>query len=93
MRQKHVKISMVATVERRLPGLVPNGGGITIRELLNHASGLFDYVEDKMFERQVDNPTKVWAPRRLVAIATAHAALFPPARGGRTRTPTTSCSA
>jgi D-alanyl-D-alanine carboxypeptidase len=31
-----------------------------------------------MVERQLDNPMKVWAPRRLVAIATAHAPLFSP---------------
>ena len=28
------------SVEQRLPGLVPNGGKITIRQLLNHTSGL-----------------------------------------------------
>ena len=40
--------------------------------------GIPDYAEDKVFERQVDNPLKVWTPRQLVAIATAHAPLFTP---------------
>src|SRR5262245_51187576 len=31
-------------VERWLPGLVRDGGAITIRQLLGHTSGLFDYL-------------------------------------------------
>jgi D-alanyl-D-alanine carboxypeptidase len=34
------KVALTDSVERFLPGLVPNGGRITIRELLNHTSGL-----------------------------------------------------
>jgi D-alanyl-D-alanine carboxypeptidase len=74
------KLSLADTVERWLPGVVPGGQKISVRQLLNQTSGLFDYAEDKVFERQLDNPTKVWAPRRLVAIATAHAPLFRPGR-------------
>src|SRR5207249_3944094 len=37
------------TVERWLPGLVPNGKTITVRELLNHTSGIFDYTNDQGF--------------------------------------------
>ena len=33
-------------VERWLPGMVPNGAAITIRMLLNHSSGIYDYVAD-----------------------------------------------
>ena len=33
-------------VARWLPGLVPNGGHITLRQLLQHTSGLFDYAQD-----------------------------------------------
>ena len=72
------KLSLADTVERWLPGLVPNGRGITIRQLLNHTSGLFDYAEDKAFIKQVDNPRKRWAPRQLVELATAHRPLFAP---------------
>src|SRR6266571_7008984 len=32
-------------VERWLPGLVPNGASITLRQLLNHTSGLFNYTD------------------------------------------------
>src|SRR3954470_15143963 len=41
------KLSLDDTVERWLPGLVPGGEQITVRELLNHTSGLFNYTEDE----------------------------------------------
>jgi D-alanyl-D-alanine carboxypeptidase len=72
------KLSLTDTVERWLPGLVPGGERISLRQLLNHTSGLFDYAEDKAFGRQLANRTKVWTPRQLVGIATAHTPLFAP---------------
>jgi D-alanyl-D-alanine carboxypeptidase len=69
-------------VERWVPGLVPNGRRITIRELLNHTSGLFDYTADRGYVRAViASPGRTWTPRRLVAIATSHAPVFPPGHG------------
>jgi D-alanyl-D-alanine carboxypeptidase len=72
------KIALVDTVERRLPGLIPKGRSITIRQLFNHTSGLFDYAEDKAVIRQIDDPRKRWAPRQLVELATARRPLFAP---------------
>jgi D-alanyl-D-alanine carboxypeptidase len=40
------RLSLTHTVEDRLPGLVPNGQAITVRQLLNMTSGLFDYPND-----------------------------------------------
>jgi D-alanyl-D-alanine carboxypeptidase len=40
------RMSLDDTVERWVPGLVPGGAGITVRQLLNHTSGLFDYIDD-----------------------------------------------
>jgi D-alanyl-D-alanine carboxypeptidase len=74
------KLGLDETVERRLPGLVPNGRKITVRQLLNHTSGLYDYAEDKAFLAQFENRTKVWSPRALVEIALKHEPLFPPGR-------------
>jgi D-alanyl-D-alanine carboxypeptidase len=75
------KLSLDDRVERWLPGLVPNGRAITIRELLDHTSGLFDYFGDRAFVRAVvAQPGRIWPPRRLVAIAASHPPLFPPGR-------------
>ena len=57
------------TVERWLPGLVPAGGIITVRDLLSHTAGLFDYVED---DRVLRDHERRWTPRELISIAVAH---------------------
>jgi D-alanyl-D-alanine carboxypeptidase len=66
-------------VERWLPGLVPNGSAITIRELLNHTSGLFDYSEDDAHTQAViADPGRRWSPHQLLSVAFAHPPLFRP---------------
>jgi D-alanyl-D-alanine carboxypeptidase len=67
-------------VDRWLPGLVPNGHHITIRQLLNHTSGLFNYTDDpRVLAPYLQGDRDfVWQPRQLVAIATAHPPLFAP---------------
>lgn len=50
-------------VERHAPGLLPDGDRITVRDLLAHTAGLFDYTSDPALLRgNLD-------PRALVAIA------------------------
>jgi D-alanyl-D-alanine carboxypeptidase len=66
-------------VERWLPGKVPNGRRITLRELLSHTSGLFDYDEDAAWVRsRFADPGRVWSPLELVRIATSHPPRFAP---------------
>jgi D-alanyl-D-alanine carboxypeptidase len=67
-------------VERWLPGLVPNGRRITIRQLLNHTSGLFNYTEDPRVLAPYLHGDRdfVWWPRQLVAVATSHPPVFAP---------------
>ncbi len=66
-------------VERWLPGIVPNGRAITIRELLNHTSGLFDYGEDDAHTQAViADPGRRWSPHELLSVAFAHPPLFRP---------------
>jgi D-alanyl-D-alanine carboxypeptidase len=73
------RLRLSDTVGRWLPGLVPNGRGITVRELLQHTSGLFDYFNDPAFVQAFKaDPTRTWQPRTLVRIAVAHPPLFPP---------------
>jgi D-alanyl-D-alanine carboxypeptidase len=68
-------------VDRWLPGLLPDHGQITVRELLNHTSGLYDYTDTL----PLDPPTdflplrwKTWTTTELIARATAYDPLFAP---------------
>jgi D-alanyl-D-alanine carboxypeptidase len=74
------KLRLNDTVERWLPGLVPNGGKITIRQLLNHTSGLADHERDPevLAPYQSGNLGYYWSPIRLVKIAVSRATHFPP---------------
>ncbi|MFB9830868.1 serine hydrolase domain-containing protein [Actinoallomurus acaciae] len=40
------RVGLDDPVERYLPGLVPGGRHITLRQLLNHTSGIADYLDD-----------------------------------------------
>jgi D-alanyl-D-alanine carboxypeptidase len=76
------KLRLSDPVEHWLPGLVPDGAAITVHDLLDHTSGLFDYTDDQAFVRTlIAHPLRYWAPRRLVAVATSHPPLFPPGHG------------
>jgi D-alanyl-D-alanine carboxypeptidase len=74
------RIDLDATVEHYLPGLVPGGGRITVRELLQQTSGLPDY-DDVLFTKPEDLVGKshsYFEPRRLLDAALTRPADFPP---------------
>jgi D-alanyl-D-alanine carboxypeptidase len=56
-------LSLDDPISRYEPGLVRDAGGITIRELLSHRAGLFDYTSDPQLLRGERSP------RELVRIA------------------------
>ncbi len=74
----------VETLLPDLPVLVPlRGKGITVKMLLNHTSGLDDYVElpykDKeFFYTLIENPLRKWQPEELVAISVRHGLVSTP---------------
>ncbi|WP_405640843.1 serine hydrolase domain-containing protein [Streptomyces uncialis] len=79
-------------VERWLPGLVRGNGhdgrDITVRQLLNHTSGVFDYLGDPDYQRDymfapnyMKNRLKDRTPRAAVAVAMKHAPTFRPGTG------------
>jgi D-alanyl-D-alanine carboxypeptidase len=72
------RLRLTDTVEHWLPGVVPNGSAITIRELLNHTSGIPEYA-DVAFVLQ--NRYRNLQPIDLVRHAIAQPPLFPPGTG------------
>jgi len=61
---------------------IPGSNGITVRQLCNMTSGLFNYSDDETFLKvYTEDPNKVWKPEELVALAVAHEPYFPPGTG------------
>ena len=73
------RLSLDDTVERWQPGLIPNGADITVRQLLNHTSGIFNYTDDEAFiQSLLAHPLRAHTAHELVAVATAHPPVFAP---------------
>ncbi|MFI0811055.1 serine hydrolase domain-containing protein [Streptomyces echinatus] len=83
------RLSLDDTVDRWLPGVVSghghDGRRITVRRLLNHTSGIYDYTSDDDFGRThflkdgfFRHRYDTLAPDDLVAIAMRHAPEFAP---------------
>lgn len=64
------------------PGVLPANSAITVRELLNHTSGLYDYTNDILAGDTIPGYQnfryKVYKPEDLVAQALAHGSQFTP---------------
>src|SRR3954462_7823779 len=72
------KLRLDDPVSQYVPS-VPNGGNITIDELLTMRSGLYNYTDAPELAAIVDrDPTKVWTPDELLAIAFTRPPNFPP---------------
>ncbi|MFJ3876002.1 serine hydrolase domain-containing protein [Streptomyces sp. NPDC090077] len=76
-------------VERHLPGLVRGNGNdgraITVRQLLHHTSGLFDYLADEQYnstylrgEGYLTHRYDTLPPEKHVRVALSHRPLFRP---------------
>ncbi|GGV07405.1 D-alanyl-D-alanine carboxypeptidase [Actinomadura cremea] len=86
-------LSLDDSIEKWLPGVVRGENyrpeHITVRHLLNHTSGIFDYNMDEGFRAKYagdefdENRYRRWSPRELVEIALAHPANFQPEQGSR----------
>ncbi len=72
------KLSLDDPISKYVPE-VPNGNNITIAQLLEMRSGLYNYTDDPVISATMDaNPAKVWTPVEVLAIAFAHPPNFPP---------------
>lgn len=66
-----------------LPDLVPEAGAITVRNLLQHTTGLYDYLEDRSFANQAyQQPDRIFAPVELVQYAARFPVAFAPGAEG-----------
>ncbi len=74
------RLGLDEPVARRLPGLLASGERITVRQLLNHTSGLPDYLADPGLLAGIAQ-NRVFTPTELVAIAENQPAPFPPGTG------------
>jgi D-alanyl-D-alanine carboxypeptidase len=74
------KLSLDDTVEQVLPGKLRGGSGVTVQQLLQHTSGLHDYLADPRIFRPylAGNVRYVWTPQKLLAVANAHTPNFQP---------------
>jgi D-alanyl-D-alanine carboxypeptidase len=74
------KVDLDAPVERYLPGLLPDGGKITVRMLLQHTSGLYNYTEALPLDPAGFETIRYrhHDPAELVALATAKPLNFEP---------------
>jgi D-alanyl-D-alanine carboxypeptidase len=59
-----LRLPLDGAVSRWLPGLLPDGDRITVRDLLAHRSGLPDVADDPAV---LDGPRSTWSARRLIA--------------------------
>ncbi|MER5306404.1 serine hydrolase domain-containing protein [Streptomyces sp. NPDC002773] len=89
--QAEGRLDLDDPVEKWLPGVVKGNGHdgrkITLRQLLNHTSGIYSVTADPGFQEKVFGPAFLehrydrWTPRQLVAIAMTHEPDFAPGTG------------
>jgi D-alanyl-D-alanine carboxypeptidase len=73
------RMSLDTPLATWFPNLVPNADRITVRSLLQHTTGLYDYLEDKHFlSKGFQAPTYNWPPAELVAYAAVRPSAFQP---------------
>ena len=72
------KLSLDDPVSKDVPG-VPNGDNITIAEVLEMRSGLYDYTSAPEVSASIDHDAnRAWSSAEVLAIAFAHPPNFPP---------------
>ncbi|GGU07368.1 MULTISPECIES: serine hydrolase domain-containing protein [Streptomyces] len=86
--QAEGRLDLDDSVEKWLPGVVRGNGHdgreITVRQLLNHTSGVYSVTSDPGFQEKVFGPEflerryDTWTPQQLVAIAMTHKPDFAP---------------
>ncbi|MDP9796710.1 D-alanyl-D-alanine carboxypeptidase [Catenuloplanes nepalensis] len=77
------QVGLDRSIQTYLPGVVPGGKNITVRQLLQHTSGLANYT-DHMRDEDFDEGRHLYrSPRSLLDIAFSKPPTFPPGKGWR----------
>lgn len=77
------RLDLEAPLATWYPDLVPRAEQITVRRLLNHTTGLHDYLENSTFlTLAYQRPDYTWLPGELAAYAGKQGALFAPGTPG-----------
>ena len=77
-------IQLDAPIADYLPTVLPNGNRVTVRSLLQHTTGLYDFLEARNYVSKVySQPDRFFAPQELVDYAVANGSLFAPNAKGR----------
>ena len=72
-------VGLKNTIGQLLPSLPAAWGAVTVREMLNHTSGLPDYTKSKGFEQQLaDDPNGFVSPATVVSWVQSDALKFTP---------------
>jgi CubicO group peptidase (beta-lactamase class C family) len=74
------KVTLDDSLEQWFPGLIPNGENITVRQIINHSSGLYNFYEvpsDWFFKFLFLRQDK-WEPSELIELAVEEPPTSPP---------------
>jgi D-alanyl-D-alanine carboxypeptidase len=78
------RLALDDPIERHLPGVVPGGESITVRQVLGHTSGIYDYAHepDRSTNRwRGEARFRTYRPQELLDVAFATPPYFPPGQG------------
>ncbi|GAB7042860.1 MULTISPECIES: serine hydrolase domain-containing protein [Catenuloplanes] len=77
------RVQLDRSIQTYLPGVVPGGKNISVRQLLQHTSGLANYT-DHMRDSDFDEGRHLYrSPADLLGIAFSKPPTFPPGKGWR----------
>lgn len=78
-------LDLNAPVGMWLPNVVPAADRMTLRQVMNHTSGLNDYLDNEFMRHVLRDRQRIWKPAELLAVAVERGSYFQPGAPGRWR--------
>ncbi|MHA6624071.1 serine hydrolase domain-containing protein [Pseudonocardia sichuanensis] len=78
------RLALDDPIARHLPGLVPGGDAITVRQVLDHTSGIYDYAHERDWSTnrwRGEARFRTYRPQELLDVAFATPPYFAPGQG------------